>query len=289
VGRKKTVSPAQRREAVQFFMTHGLSERRSCQLAHLSRSCWHYQPQPRDDEAVIQRLRAIAAKNKRFGYRRAHWELNQQQVINHKRVQRLWQQAGLQLPKPARRRPPTAEPDRSPLQAEYANHVWTYDFMEDSTADGRKVRLLTLLDEFTRECLAIEAARSFPSAKVLPVMARVFAERGRPAFIRSDNGSEFIAQDLCAWFYRQAIDTHHIDPASPWQNGYAESFNGHFRDECLNLEDFASVLECRVVTAAWRLYYNDQRPHSSLDYLTPTAFRCQWEATHAPGALQTSR
>lgn len=283
------MSPAQRREAAQFLMTRGLSQRRSCQLAQLSRSCWRYRPQPGDDAVIIQKLRDIAAKNKRFGYRRAHWELNKQQVVNHKRVQRLWQQAGLQLVKPARRRRETAEPDRSPLQAEHPNHVWTYDFMEDSTADGRTVRLLTLLDEFTRECLAIEAARNFPSAKVLPVLARVIAQRGRPAFIRSDNGSEFIAHDLCAWCYHQAIDTHHIDPGSPWQNGFAESFNGHFRDECLNLEDFVSLLECQVVTATWRSYYNDQRPHTALDYLTPSAFRCQWEATHATGSPQTAR
>jgi putative transposase len=155
--------------------------------------------------------------------------------------------------------------------------------MEDSTADGRKLRLLTVVDEFSRECLAIEVARHLPSAAVITVLARVFARHGQPAFMRSDNGSEFIAHALCAWLYAQQIDTHHIDPGSPWQNPYVESFNGHFRDECLNLEDFVSLLEASVVTDRWRQHYNTQRPHSSLDYQTPEAFRRQWDAAHGSG------
>jgi putative transposase len=277
------VSPAQRRTAAQFLLDHGLSQRRSCALAGISRSAWRYQPQPRDDEAVIEQLRAIARANKRYGYRRAAVLLRKKQLINRKRVQRLWQQAELQLParRPPRRR--SAEPKRSPLRAEYPNHVWTYDFMQDATAEGRILRVLTLVDEFTRECLAIEVGRSFPSAAVMTVLARAFAARRQPAFLRSDNGSEFIAHTLCAWLYAQSIDTHHIDPGSPWQNPYGESFNGHFRDECLNLEDFLTVLEAGVVTHRWRTHYNTQRPHSSLAYQTPEAFRRQWQAAHASG------
>ena len=276
------MSPAQRRAAAHFLMEQGLSQRRSCTLVRLSRSLLGYQTQPRDDEAVIERLRAIARANKRYGYRRAAVLLRQERPINRKRVQRLWQQAQLQLP--ARRKPRrrTAEPQRSPLQAEFPNHVWTYDFMEDATADGRKLRLLTVVDEFTRECLAIVVARQFPSAAVIPVLARLFAARGRPAFMRSDNGSEFIAHALCAWLYAQAIDTHHIDPASPWQNPYGESFNGHFRDECLNLEEFLTVLDAQVVVEHWRQHYNTQRPHSSLQDQTPDLFRREWEAAHPP-------
>jgi putative transposase len=190
----------------------------------------------------------------------------------------------LQVPIRRRVRRRAAEPQRAPLHAEYPNHVWTYDFMEDATADGRKLRLLTVVDEFTRECLAIVVARQFPSAAVIQVLARLFTVRGRPAFMRSDNGSEFIAHALCAWLYAQAIDTHHIDPASPWQNPYGESFNGHFRDECLNLEDFLTVLEAQVIVDHWRRHYNAQRPHSALVNQTPETFRQQWEAQHTSAA-----
>ena len=280
------MSPAQRREAAQFLIDHGLSQRRSCKLVAMSRSAWRYQTQPRDDVAVIEQLRAIARANKRYGYRRAAVLLRREQPINRKRVQRLWQQAGLQVPARRKARRRTAEPQRPPLMAQYPNHVWTYDFMEDATADGRKLRLLTLVDEFTRECLAIEVARHFPAATVITVLAAVFARCGRPAFMRSDNGSEFIAHALCAWLYAQTIDTHHIDPASPWQNPYGESFNGHFRDECLNLEDFLTVLEAQVVTNRWRQHYNTQRPHSALQDQPPDAFRRAWAAAHpsAPSA-----
>jgi putative transposase len=277
------VSPAQRRLAAQFLIEQGLSQRRSCALVRLSRSTLHYQPQARDDAAVTEKLREIARANKRYGYRRATALLRRAQRINPKRVQRLWRQAGLQRPAARRKRRQRAQtPNRPPLQAEYPNHVWTYDFMEDSTADGRKLRLLTVVDEFSRECLAIEVARHLPSAAVIAVLARVFARAGQPAFMRSDNGSEFIAHALCAWLYAHQIDTHHIDPGSPWQNPYVESFNGHLRDECLNLEDFGSVLEASVVTDRWRQHYNTQRPHSSLDYQTPEAFRRQWDAAHGP-------
>ena len=153
--------------------------------------------------------------------------------------------------------------------------------MEDSTVDGRKLRCLTILDEFTRECLAIKVARSFRSADVIRVLAQVFAEYGPPAFIRSDNGSEFIAWALCAWLYRQGIDTHHIDPASPWQNAYGESFNARFRDECLNVEDFLMVLEAQVIVETWRRKYNTERPHSSLDDLPPAEFYRRWRAQQA--------
>jgi len=275
------VSPAQRREAAQALMARGLSERRSCALAQLSRSTLHYQPLPRDDEAVVAELRAIALQYKRYGYRRAYVLLRKKRRINHKRVQRLWQQAKLQRPIRHRRRR-AAQPKAVPLQAEYPNHVWTYDFMEDSTADSRSFRLLTLVDEFTRESLAIEVARHWPSATVIQVLARVIARRGRPAFIRSDNGPEFIAQAVCGWLYQQPIDTHHIDPGSPWQNPYGESFNGHFRDECLNLEEFLTVLEAQVLCERWRRHYNDQRPHSALAYRTPSEFRREWEVAHGP-------
>jgi len=211
------VRVAQRREGAHQLQTAGLSERRSCALVGLSRSGLHYQSQTQDDAAVIARLRTLAVQNKRFGARRMHALLRRERVINHKRVHRLWQQAELQVPaRPKRRRQPTTRPDRPVLQAERPNHVWTYDFVEDATADGRKLRLLTLEDEFTRECLALEVARSFPAPAVVTVLARVVAVRGQPAFLRSDNGTEFTALTVCAWLYAQRIDTHHIDLGSPW-------------------------------------------------------------------------
>jgi putative transposase len=271
------VTVAQRRAGAQALQAAGVSERRSCALAGLSRSVLHYQAQGRDNAAVIDRLKTLAVQHQRYGARRMHALLQRERVINHKRVHRLWQQAGLQVPpRPKRRRKPSARPDRPVLQAERPNHVWTYDFVEDATAAGRKLRLLTLEDEFTRECLAIDVARSLPAEAVLAVLQRVIAARGQPAFVRSDNGSEFIAHAVCGWLYQHQIDTHHIDLGSPWQNGYVESFNGHLRDEFLALEEFASLLECQVLAERWRQHYNTQRPHSRLSYQTPSAFYQAW-------------
>lgn len=260
-------------------MDVGLSQRRSCELAGISRSCWAYTQRPNDDEQLIALLRTYALAEKRAGYWRAYGELRRQGLhINHKRVQRLWQLAKLQVPGRKRRCRRRAVSQAVPLRAEYPRHVLTYDFLEDSTADGRKLRILTIVDEFTRECLAIKVARSFLSADVIRVLAQVFAEYGRPAFIRSDNGPEFIAYALCVWLYAQGIDTHHIDPGSPWQNAFGESFHARFRDECLNLEEFLSVLEAQVVVETWRCKYNARRPHSSLGDRSPKEFYQQWLA-----------
>jgi putative transposase len=262
-------------------MDAGLSQRRSCELAQISRSCWVYEKRPNDDEQIIALLRTYALTEKRAGYWRAYGELRRQGLlINHKRVQRLWQLAKLQVPTRKRRRRRRAASQVVPLRADYPRHVWTYDFLEDSTADGRKLRLLTLVDEFTRECLAIKVARSFTSAEVIRVLAQVFAKYGPPAFMRSDNGPEFIAYAVCVWLYVQGIDTHHIDPGAPWQNAFGESFHARLRDECLNLEDFLTVLEAQVVIETWRCKYNTRRPHSSLGGLSPQEFYRQWRAQH---------
>jgi putative transposase len=251
---------------VNQLMTAGLSQRRSCTLARISRSCWAYSKQANDDERILVRLRDFAKKEKRAGYWRAYVALRKEGLsINHKRVQRLWQLAKLQVPPRRRHRRRRAASKAVPLQATCPRHVITYDFV----------------DEFTRECLAIRVARSFKSADVIRVLLQVFAEYGPPAFIRSDNGSEFIALALCAWLYRQGIDTHHIDLASPWQNAYGESFNARFRDECLNLEEFLTVLEAQAIVETWRRKYNTQRPHSSLDDLPPVEFYRHWRAQQA--------
>ncbi len=267
---------------VNHLMTAGLSLRRSCALAAISRSCWAYTKRTNDDEHIIRRLRDFAEKEKRAGYWRAYVAIRKEGLsINHKRVQRLWQLAKLQVPPRRRHRRRRGASKTVPLQATYPRHVITYDFMEDSTVDGHKLRCLTIIDEFTRECLAIRVARSFKSADVIRALAQVFAEYGPPGFIRSDNGPEFIAWALCAWLYRQGIDTHHIDPGSPWQNPYGESFNARFRDECLNLEEFLTVVEAQAIAETWRRKYNTERPHSSLENLSPAEFFRRWQAQQA--------
>jgi transposase InsO family protein len=262
----------------------GLSERRSCALVGISRSAFHYAPQSTDEAAILKLLSAYALQEPRAGYRRAHQHLRTEHAltINRKRVQRLWQKAKLQVPGRKRRRRRRITRDRAvPLQASHPRHVISYDFLEDSTADGRPLRILTIIDEFTRECLAIKVARSFTAADVIRVLAQVFAAAGNPEFIRSDNGPEFIAYGLCFWIYQQNIDTHHIDPGSPWQNGFVESFHARFRDECLNLETFISVVEAQVIVERWRHKYNTKRPHSSLGNLSPEAFHALWRAGQA--------
>jgi transposase InsO family protein len=261
-----------------------LSERRSCALVQLSRSALHYAPAPTDEAAVLTLLTAYALQEPRAGYRRAYQHLRTEHAltINRKRVQRLWQKAKLQVPPRKRRRRRRITREHAvPLQADHPRHVISYDFLEDSTTDGRTLRILTIIDEFTRECLAIKVARSFTAAEVIRILAQVFAATGHPEFIRSDNGPEFIAQGLCLWLYQQLIETHHIDPGSPWQNGFVESFHARLRDECLALEAFVSVLEAQVIVDGWRLKYNTQRPHSSLGDVAPATFHARWRAAQA--------
>jgi len=277
------VSAPQRREAVRFLHNLKISQRRGCALVKIGWSSYRYVAHPRDDGPLAQRLREISQAYPRYGYRRA-WALlvRTGELVNPKRVYRVWKQEGLLRPQP-RRKPRHKRRGAVPLRAAYPNHVWTYDFMEDA-AGGRKLRLLTILDEFTRESLEIAVARSLPAQAVIEVLAGLFVARGTPAYVRSDNGPEFVALAVKEWLKGCGVQTHYIDPGSPWQNAYGESFNDKFRDECLNLEWFHSVAEARVVTSRWRQYYNEERPHSSLGYRTPAEFRTAWEKDRA-GAL----
>ncbi|MCA1597154.1 MAG: IS3 family transposase [Chloroflexi bacterium] len=212
------------------------------------------------------------------GHRRGHRRTGGHKAVNCKRVHRLCRKLGLLVP-PRRVRRRRMGAGSLPCKAEEVNHVWSYDFVEDRTMDGRKFRVLTITDEFTRESLAIEPARSFPARAVIGVLARLFAERGAPRFVRSDNGPEFIATELCLWLAARGAGPMYIKPGSPWQNGYEESFHGKLRDECLNGECFRSVEEARIILAAYRRYYNDERPHQALGYQTPMEFRTQSLAT----------
>jgi putative transposase len=168
-----------------------------------------------------------------------------------------------------------------PQEANHPNHVWTYDFVFDTTSDSRTLKLLTLVDEFTRECLAIKVERRLPATAVIEILEQVFTERGVPEYLRSDNGSEFIAQAIQTWLKQRQVKAHYIEPGSPWQNAYGESFNGKFRDECLNMEVFYSVAETAAIVEMWRHSYTYERPHSSLGYQTPAEFAAGWQLESA--------
>ena len=162
------------------------------------------------------------------------------------------------------------------MSAKYPNHVWTYDFVQDVTSDHRTIRILNVVDEYSRICMRCEVGRGMPSKKVIAVLKALFAEKGAPEYLRSDNGPEFIAKALREWLKLSGVKTHYIEPGSPWQNAYCESFNGKLRDECLQMEIFRSLLESQVIMEEWRKYYNEERPHQSLDYLTPEEYLAKY-------------
>jgi len=265
------------RENVQFLVRRGLSERRACHLVQIQRSTVQYQPRPDHNAELRTTMQELAQQHHRYGYRRIYRLLRRRgQKVNKKRVQRLWQRAKLQVGRPQRkRRRPTHQ---MPQQAAYPQHVWTYDFVKDRCLDGTPLRILTVMDEFTREGLAIEVRRSFPARQVLRVLAGLFQEHGSPAYLRSDNGPEFVALAVRGWLHAQQVQTLYIDPGCPWQNGYEERFNGTVRDECLNSQAFVSVAEAQVLRGAYLREYNEERPHSSLEYRTPLEFKRDWYA-----------
>jgi putative transposase len=251
----------------------GLSLRRSCALIGFERSSLYYMPHPRDNKDLCEKLKAISQRFKRFGYRRAHALIVRSgESVNHKRVYRLWRLLGLCLPR-KRPRKKVKRRDRIPMMAECPNHVWTYDFMFDTLQNGRRLKILTLEDEFTREGLAIEIDKSIKAKDIICILADLFSERGAPMYLRSDNGPEFIETALKRWLTKNGTDTIHIEPGKPWQNGFIESFNSKVRDEFLNMEVFYTLAEAQVKAEIWRVEYNRIRPHSSLKYQTPEEYR----------------
>ena len=270
------VGPQARREQVAFARERGLSERRACGLLAISRSTLGYELRlPMKDAPVIEAMKTLSAQYPRYGYRRIRIFLRRQgHQIGVHRTHRLWRQAGLQLPRRRpRRRISTGRP--RPLPPVNANFVWAYDFVFDATAQGQQIKCLTIVDEFTHECLAIDVAGSIRSRRVIEVLSRLVSVHGAPLFLRSDNGPEFVSRAILEWIAESGIATALIDPGKPWQNGTNESFNGKFRDECLSVEWFRSREEARVVIETWRRHYNAVRPHSSLAYLTPLEFKQQ--------------
>jgi len=281
------VSSQARRDQVALAMERGHSQRQACELMELPRSILHYRSvRAERDAPALDAMRRIAATYPRYGYRRVRIFLGREgHVMGPQRTYRLWRVAGLQLPRRRpRRRIATSRP--RPLPAMGPNQVWAYDFVHDSCADGKKLKCLTMIDEFTRECLAIDVAGSIRSARVIEVLTRLVSVHGAPAFLRSDNGPEFVSTAILAWLAEAKIDTALIDPGKPWQNGADESFNGKCRDECLSMEYFRSRTEARVLIEIWRRHYNDVRPHSSLKYRTPNEFRRHHESTHQGAFLK---
>jgi transposase InsO family protein len=256
--------------------TFGVSERRACRVAGVARSTHQFRPAERaDDGRLDEAILAVVRKNPRFGYRRV-WAVLRTDGwrVNRKRVYRAWRRLGLRVPKSRRKRRRLGSSDNAchRRRAEGRDHVWCWDFIHDRTADGKPLKWLSVVDEYTRECLALEVGRGLTGRRVTEVLGRLFAERGVPGHIRSDNGPEFIAQAVRKWLTGRAVEVLYIAPASPWENGYAESFHGKVRDEFLAVEEFGSLREAAVLGAEWRRAYNHDRPHSSLGYKTPAAF-----------------
>jgi putative transposase len=251
-----------------------LSERRVCRVLGRHRSTQRRIPQGRDDEARLTAdIIALARQYGRYGYRkiaellrsRAGW------VVNHKRVERIWRREGLKVPanQPTKGRLWLADGSCIRLRAERPNHVWSYDFVEDRTHEGRKYRMLNVIDEFTHECLAIRVNRKLKAVDVIDVLSDLFILRGVPGHIRSDNGAEFVAKAVQEWITAVGAKTAYIAPGSPWENGFIESFNARLRDELLDGEIFYSLKEAKIVIESWRRHYNTVRPHGSLGYKPP--------------------
>jgi putative transposase len=282
---------------VKDLRMFGLTERRGCALVGAARSSARYRSCREEDQGVLTELKRIAFRHPRYGYRRA-WALLRRagKRVNLKKVLRLWRKAGLILKRrPSRVRRKGNRVD-FPLKAAYPRHVVTYDFMFDRTAGGRRLKILTVVDEFTREALILHVGYRMTARQVMWALAKAFSALGWPEFLRSDNGPEFIAEALENWLKSRKVTTHHIDPGSPWQNPYGESFNDKLRAECLNLEEFSDREEAERVLEAWRKHYNQERPHSSLGYRTPNEANDAWTGKRkelfllpAPSALRASR
>lgn len=250
-----------------------LPERRFCRALNQPRSTQRYLPRVKDSEERLRgRMIELSTEYGRYGYRRITALLRREGFqVNYKRVERLWRREGLKVPQkqPKRKRLWFNDGSCIRLRPQFKDHVWSYDFVATRTEDGRPLRILTLLDEYTRECLALKVARRLGAQDVLEQLGYLFIYRGLPSFIRSDNGPEFTAKAVRNWLKRLGVQNLFIEPGSPWENGYNESFNGKLRDELLNGGIFTTLLEAKVLIERWRNHYNQFRPHSSFDYQPP--------------------
>jgi transposase InsO family protein len=272
------VTAPQRRQAVRFLQERfGISERRACRVLGQQRSTQRQPPRKATEaeQRLVRRLLELVRQHPRYGYRRI-WALLRREGwrVNRKRVYRLWRQQGQKVPRKQRKKRRLGSSANSCVRrpARHKDHVWAWDFLHDRTSDGRPLKWFTLVDEYTRECLALEVGRGMAARAVNEVLAGVVRQRGAPAHIRSDNGPEFIAKAIRSWMTAAGLETLYIAPGAPWENGYAESFNSKVRDELLNAEEFGSLLEARVLAKEWRQDYNHVRPHSALGYRTPAEY-----------------
>jgi len=266
----------------------GVSERRACRVLGQHRSTQRKIAKTPDDEAALTAdITALALQYGRYGYRRITAMLHQAGwIVNVKRVERIWRREGLKVPhkQPKRGRLWLNDSSCIRLRPEYPNHVWSYDFVEDRTHNGRKIRMLNVIDEFTRECIAIRVERKLKAVDVIDVLSDLFILRGIPTHIRSDNGPEFIAKALREWIAAVGAKTAYIMPGSPWENGYCESFNSKLRDELLNGEIFYTLKEAKIIIENWRQHYNKVRPHSSLGYKPPAPEAAAWPPQNGPAS-----
>jgi len=259
---------------IEQVETKGLSQRSVCRYTGISRAvCRYVLRRPVQDAQFLEKMRTAARANPRYGYRRVAIESG----IGFGRCWRLWKRynfkIGAQRTRKARKKDQTTT--QRPQQAEYPNHVWTYDILFDRLADGRPFKTLSVLDEFTRECQGILVATSILAKDVIAFLDEIMKKRSSPVFLRSDNGSEFTAETVQNWLAEKNVGPAFIPPGQPWKNGFIESFHDKFRDECLQREWFSSLLDAQVVIEDWRVHYNTRRPHSSLGYKTPTNFATQ--------------
>jgi transposase InsO family protein len=274
------VSPTRRRDAVRYLVRrHRVSERRACRVVEQHRSTQRYQRVPAEYELrLVGRMNELAAAHPRWGYRTV-WQLLRSEGwrVNRKRIERLWRLEGHRVPprrsqSSGKKAQGTAEKSIWSLPALRPNHIWSYDFMSSRTNDGGSLRILNVVDEYTRVALGSRVARSIGAGDVIAELERLFKRHGKPELLRSDNGREFIAESLGEWLAAQGVRTAFIEKGSPQQNAFVERFNGTMRNEVLNGEEFNSVLEARVVIADWLVTYNTLRPHRGLGMLTPAAF-----------------
>jgi putative transposase len=280
------VSPARRRRAVATLRDRlGVSERWACRVVGQHRSTQRYEPTAAgDDEALRAALRAFATRRPRWGYRRAHDHLIEEGwSVNRKRVQRVWREEGLRVPRRPRRRPRAGDGagGQAKLRASSPGEIWAVDFQADQTADGRALRMANVIDEFTRQALVMHVERSVNADDLVGLLDELVAVHGAPAFLRCDNGPELTSHALRDWCRQSGAATAFIEPGSPWQNPFVESFHARVRDELLNVELFACLAEAKVVVEDWREDYNHRRAHSALGRQTPAAFAAAWTADQA--------
>ena len=277
------VSAPARRQQIAFVCQRGRSVRRACALLSVARSTVNYQPRlPVRDAPAVAVMHELAAQYPRYGYRRIQVFLARRgHEMSADRAHRLWRLHRLQVPrKRPRRRVASSRP--RPLPATAVGQVWAYDFVFDACANGQQLKCLTVVDEYSRECLAIDVAGSIRSGRVIEVLSKLVSVHGTPKHLRSDNGPEFVSRAVLKWLTQANIDTAHIDPGKPWQNGNNESFNGKFRDECLSMEWFRNRIDAKIVIEQFRRQFNEVRPHSSLGQPTPAEFKQKLSSTNNP-------